>query len=59
QAGGSTIAQNEASCAVFGMPKQAIDLGAARYVLPPEEIARKLRGIVHCTGEPQEGGPSR
>lgn len=47
QAGGSTIAQDEASCAVFGMPKQAIDLGAARYVLPPEEIARKLRELVH------------
>lgn len=39
QAGGITIAQDEESCAVFGMPKQAIEHGAARYVLPLNEIA--------------------
>ncbi|MDJ1174669.1 chemotaxis-specific protein-glutamate methyltransferase CheB [Roseofilum capinflatum] len=38
QAGGLTFAQNEASCVVFGMPKEAIALGAARQVLPPEAI---------------------
>jgi signal transduction histidine kinase/CheY-like chemotaxis protein len=42
RAGGVTIAQNEASCVVFGMPKQAIDLGAVRHVLPPLEIGRTL-----------------
>lgn len=42
RAGGMTIVQDEASCVVFGMPKQAIDLGAARYVLPPAEIALTL-----------------
>ncbi len=30
--GGLTIAQDEASCIVFGMPKEAIALGAAQYV---------------------------
>ncbi len=39
QAGGLTIAQNEASCVVFGMPKEAIALGAARYILPASDIA--------------------
>ena len=42
QAGALTIAQNEASCVVFGMPADAIERGAARIVLPIEEIARAL-----------------
>lgn len=41
-AGGSTIAQDEESCAVFGMPKAAIELGAAQDVLPPSGIAERL-----------------
>ncbi|MCI4625957.1 MAG: chemotaxis-specific protein-glutamate methyltransferase CheB [Candidatus Magnetoovum sp. WYHC-5] len=38
QAGGSTIAQDEDSSVVFGMPKQAINLGAAQCVLSVDEI---------------------
>ncbi|MEK6716607.1 MAG: CheB methylesterase domain-containing protein, partial [candidate division NC10 bacterium] len=41
-AGGSTIVQDEESCAVFGMPKAAIELGAAQEVLPPSGIAERL-----------------
>jgi two-component system chemotaxis response regulator CheB len=41
-AGAMTIAQDEASCVVFGMPQQAIALGAARHTLPPPEIAKFL-----------------
>lgn len=37
--GGLTIAQDEATSIVFGMPKCAIELGAAGKVLPLEEIA--------------------
>jgi two-component system chemotaxis response regulator CheB len=33
-AGAATIAQDEASCVVFGMPREAIRLGAADRVLP-------------------------
>jgi two-component system chemotaxis response regulator CheB len=44
--GAYTIAQDEASCVVFGMPKEAIKLEAACKVLPlcsiPEEIKRHL-----------------
>jgi two-component system chemotaxis response regulator CheB len=40
QAGARTIAQDEATCVVFGMPKEAIDLGAAAAVLPLHRIAR-------------------
>ena len=40
-AGARTIAQDEASCVVFGMPREAIALGAADFVLPLEQIARQ------------------
>jgi two-component system chemotaxis response regulator CheB len=44
QAGAKTFAQDEESCVVFGMPKEAIKLGAADKVVPlsaiPELIAR-------------------
>lgn len=46
QSGGITIAQDEASSVVFGMPKQAIELGAAQHVLPANEIARALLDVV-------------
>jgi two-component system chemotaxis response regulator CheB len=36
--GGITIAQNEESCIVYGMPKQAIEIGAAVYIVPLNEI---------------------
>ena len=39
EAGASTIAQDEASCVVFGMPKEAIARGAAESVLPLHRIA--------------------
>jgi two-component system chemotaxis response regulator CheB len=39
QAGAFTIAQDEASCVVFGMPKEAIKAGAVDKVLPLDDIA--------------------
>ncbi len=39
QAGARTIAQNEETCVVFGMPREAIQLGAAERVLPIEDVA--------------------
>jgi len=39
EAGATTIAQDEASCVVFGMPHEAIKRGAVDKVLPLEEIA--------------------
>ncbi|HEX6087232.1 MAG TPA: chemotaxis response regulator protein-glutamate methylesterase [Thermoanaerobaculia bacterium] len=41
-AGALTIAQDEASSVVFGMPRAAIELGAAAKVLPAESIAAAL-----------------
>jgi two-component system, chemotaxis family, protein-glutamate methylesterase/glutaminase len=41
-AGAHTIAQDEASCVVFGMPKVAIDLGAVCQVLPLHSIPQAI-----------------
>ncbi|MDZ4785851.1 MAG: chemotaxis response regulator protein-glutamate methylesterase [bacterium] len=38
-AGAHTIAQDEASCVVFGMPKAAIECGAVKAILPLDKIA--------------------
>ena len=49
RAGASTIAQDEASCIVFGMPKEAIALGAADEVVPlsrmREAILRRVSAL--------------
>ena len=41
-AGSYNLAQDEASCVVFGMPREAIAAGAAHEVLPLTQIAGKL-----------------
>lgn len=42
QAGAATFAQSEETCVVFGMPREAVALGAAGEILPLEEIAPAL-----------------
>ena len=42
EAGAKTIAQNEKTCVVFGMPNEAIKRNAVDHVLPLESIAPKL-----------------
>jgi len=49
EAGAINIAQDEASCVVFGMPNEAIKTGAVDYVLPLEFIAREVMRI--CRGK--------
>lgn len=46
QAGAYTIAQDEASCVVFGMPKEAIKLGGVDKVLPLSEIPAAIVAYV-------------
>ena len=48
QAGAFTIAQDEASCVVFGMPKEAIKAGAVDKVLPLGDIAGAILSHVGC-----------
>jgi len=46
EAGARTMAQDEKSCIVFGMPKEAIKLGAAEKVLPLENIAQAALNMI-------------
>ncbi|MDB5882011.1 MAG: cheB [Ramlibacter sp.] len=46
--GAFTIAQDESSCVVFGMPRQAIALGAAREVLPLGDVAQRLTALTRA-----------
>jgi two-component system chemotaxis response regulator CheB len=43
--GAITIAQDEATSIVFGMPRAAIEIGAVERVLPLEEISRALQEL--------------
>lgn len=40
--GAHTLAQDEQSCAVFGMPKEAIKLGAANIIVPLSQVAQAI-----------------
>lgn len=42
QAGGLTIAQDEATSVVYGMPREAVEIGAAERVLPVDDIGPLL-----------------
>ncbi|UII31843.1 chemotaxis response regulator protein-glutamate methylesterase [Fulvivirga ulvae] len=43
--GATTIAQDESTCVVYGMPREAVKLGAAQYILPLEGIPGKLKSL--------------
>ncbi len=49
QAGGLTIAQDEASSVVYGMPREAALLGAAKHILPLAEIGALLATLARRT----------
>jgi two-component system chemotaxis response regulator CheB len=50
RAGGTTIAQDESTSVVFGMPREAILLGAAEQVLPLDRIAPALTAMARLSG---------
>ncbi|MDK9706079.1 MAG: chemotaxis-specific protein-glutamate methyltransferase CheB [Desulforhopalus sp.] len=52
--GAVTIAQNEETSAVYGMPGEAVKLDAARYILPADKIAALLTGIAIAGTKNQE-----
>jgi two-component system chemotaxis response regulator CheB len=56
QAGARTMAQDEASCVVFGMPREAIALGAAEQVLPLRSIADAILNAGARAGAAIAGG---
>lgn len=45
QAGAATLAQDQDSCVVYGMPKVAADLGAAQYILPLDAMAPRILSL--------------
>lgn len=45
-AGAATLAQSQETCAVFGMPREAIRLGAARHIVPLEQIGPRLDKLI-------------
>jgi two-component system chemotaxis response regulator CheB len=44
--GGSILAQDQSSCAVWGMPRAVLEAGLACAVLPPDKIARRIAARV-------------
>ncbi len=56
--GGVTIAESEASCVVYGMPRAAIQRGGAGWVLSLEEIAELLAGGRPDRAQPPTTEPS-
>ncbi len=46
QAGGRTFAESEESCVIYGMPKEAINLGGAEFILGTAEIPSKVVEIL-------------
>jgi len=52
-AGGTTIAQNEESCVVFGMPRAAVERGYASRVVPLEVLANTI--MAQCAQERRGG----
>lgn len=46
EAGSLTLAQDEASSAVYGMPRLALDTGAAAMALPPTDIGKMLARLI-------------
>jgi two-component system chemotaxis response regulator CheB len=49
-AGAYTIAQDEATCVVFGMPQKAIEIGAVKEVLPLDQISSRILSL--CKNAP-------
>jgi two-component system, chemotaxis family, protein-glutamate methylesterase/glutaminase len=55
RAGATTLAQDEASSVVFGMPRQAIAIGAAQEVLALGDVPKRLKAL--CGYDPLPGPP--
>jgi two-component system chemotaxis response regulator CheB len=59
KAGAYTIAQDEASCVVYGMPKEAVAAGAVDEVLPLSAVASRVLERLSPPGQPGQRSVSR
>lgn len=61
EAGAVTLAQDEASCVVYGMPKEAVARGAVDEIAPlhlmAESIQSRVRRLIHKKKEEGHGNP--
>jgi two-component system, chemotaxis family, protein-glutamate methylesterase/glutaminase len=55
KAGAKTIAQDEESCVVFGMPKEAIAKGGVDYIRPLNKVAGEILRLTAETGASSVG----
>ena len=46
EAGGNTIAEDQSTCIVFGMPKAAIELGCVDEIVPLPQIAQTILRMI-------------
>ena len=53
-AGAITMAQDEASCVVYGMPRAAVEIGATKHIIPLDKMSKALSQAVE-----QKGGGTR
>ena len=53
QAGAPTIAQNEQTCVVFGMPREAIAVGGAVEVVALDDIPTRMMALIAASGRAQ------
>ncbi|MFP4154420.1 MAG: chemotaxis response regulator protein-glutamate methylesterase [Halothiobacillaceae bacterium] len=51
RAGARTFAQDEKSCVVFGMPKEAIKLGAVDDIVPLDQMTARVLGYLDSLGK--------
>jgi two-component system chemotaxis response regulator CheB len=54
--GAYNLAQDEASCVVYGMPKEAVALGAVDKILPLHALAPAILDAAFSPGRPVKGG---
>lgn len=50
ESGAITMAQDEASCVVYGMPKVAVEIGATEHIFPLEKMSKALTKAVEKKG---------
>lgn len=55
RAGWKTIAQDEATSAVYGMPKNAVRMGAASEILPPDKMGSRIDFIIRSLTYKESG----